>query len=647
MSRFYSTVPLRFRRAMALVALGAAIVALFAADIAILLSPEQLRRRLVAYASRFVRGEVDLEGVRFRLLGTGRVERATIRPRGEADMLLRIDGLTLRHAPLDLFFGDYRVTGIEVDAMEVRASDPARFLETFRQLFEIETVETARPPASIAIGRLVFDLGAVVPLTPARGTTRVELRRVRIDPHPGAPGRLWRLLALYTTGPFEDCTISGRIDLGEAVFELDIAASNVDVRERSLVGLPAGTRRAIEALAPRGPIDLTLTARVPWRRLADARVAGRVDCYALSVAPPAFGRPFTNISGRVRFDGPRLSIENVRGLYGTNEVRASGRIEDAGRWARVELGFFAPGFDLSDASALPLPEPLGTIVRAVDPRGKADIRVSFATSHDEPLERAGFRAQAETREAELWEGRVARLAGELSLEGILGTDGATGRIRLERAEIAGVPLEGVAARAALSAGRLALDRAEGRAAGGAFWASLEADRATIAGERGALRIDAAARDVRLAPLLSSLYGRPIDLDGRASGTLSIAREPAAPHSALRLDLELGPADLGPLPPLAPLFPALGAAGAGGARCRSGKFLLQRAAGEGEGHVMLMLRFLAASLAAEARIAPDWTIEGEARVTPEAGKAATYSLKGPIEMPEVRPAVPAAVTRTAD
>src|SRR5881398_1017346 len=123
---------MRERRIASIVAVAVIAVALLALNVAILLHPEQLRRRLVAYTARFLRGEVALEGVHFGLTGRGQVARAVLRPSpvegAPACGELRMEGLRLDDAPLELFLhGRYHVLRVAIDSMEARVEDPVRF----------------------------------------------------------------------------------------------------------------------------------------------------------------------------------------------------------------------------------------------------------------------------------------------------------------------------------------------------------------------------------------------------------------------------------------------------------------------------------------------------------------------------------------
>jgi hypothetical protein len=629
------------RRRLAIAAIAAALVTLAALDVFIVLHPEQLRRRLVRYIGRSWPGEVLLEGVRFRLTGRGEVARAVLRrradpgepPAGE----LRLAGLRLDDAPLELLRGRYRVTGIEVASLETEIHDPARFLETFRTLLEIDPdLDAPMPP--IAIGRVTIRLvGCELPLAPAGEGRPIVFERFRITPE-GGGRRFFRITATYRGGPFEECGVAGRIDMASATLALDLRASNVDVRGRSLRGLSPSTRDFLAAIGPAGPVDLALSLSIPWHAPGETTVKGEVDCYALALSPRGFPRPITRIAGRIRFDGPRIEVEELRGVYAGAVLRGHGTIADLDRGAGVALDAVATGLDLSELAALPLPEPFAAAVRTLAPRGRAELTAEMRAEPSAPMAGAPVKVKVAARAPVVECGPLSAAAGELALEGRLGVGPTAGSLRIERGELAGVALRGATGRVSIDGGRLSVEGAEGRIADGAFRAA-----GWIALESGALELDAALRDLDVAPLASAVFGQPLAFAGRASGTLAIARAPGAARAAVRAELELGAVDPRGVPGVSPLCEATLAEGADSATYAAGRFSLSRGP-DGAGTLTLALRSVGRSAVAEAKIAPDGTLDGRA-VARGAGIARTLVVAGTLEAPTIE-AMPNPATRTA-
>lgn len=653
-------VPVQKRRTAALAAISAIVAALLAVNVAILLHPEQLRRRLTAYTKRFVRGEVRLEGVRFGLTGRGSVARAVLRPGPGADVSdtneLRIEGLTLENAPLELLRGRYVVEEIRIDRMEARIDDPIGFLDTFRRLIEIDPHADA-PPAPVTIGRLAIRLERTeIPLGPTGTGTVLAFERVKLVPE-ASGRRFWRLSATYEAGPFEECAVGGRIDMLDASLALDVRASNVDVRGRSLAGLPRGVREAIARLGPSGPFDVALSATVPWQRLGETRVAGEIDCYALSLTPRGFPRPFTNIAGRVRFAGERVEIPELRGLYGTSALRVHGAIPDLAALCAASFGepgeaepprgdtpSAGPGLDLVLTAArfeldalreLPLPPPFGAAVAALALGGHGDLRLAIATPWNRGLEEARLRGALVGR-GEARAGPLRGIAGELAFEGDRLSRAAEGTIRIARAEIGGIPLRAAVARASLDESGIAFERGEGRLAGeGLFRAS---GRAAFdpGGSAAIFRADVTAQGVDAAPLASAAFGEPLSFRGRAAGTLSYDR------GALRAELELEGVEPCRIPTVAPICAALGHADGPDlpalryerGRCevaldpaRSGRFVLDL---RGPGPRALLAR--------GAFEAGGGALAATAEAVGDDGRLASFALSGALARPEVRAAV---------
>jgi hypothetical protein len=659
------TLTARERRRAALAGLVLGLAALVAIDAAILLNPEQLRRRLVAYVERFVRGEVELEGVRFGLTGRGQVARAVLRPAaargGEGGGRLeggelRIEGLRLDDAPLELLRGRYQVTRIAIDAMEARIHDPSAFLESFERLVEVDP-EGVGPPAPVTIGRLEVRIeGLDLPFfTPISGPVPIVLERVRITAE-GGGRRFFRLAAKYKGGPLEACAISGRLDMQEATLTLDLRASNVDVRGRSLAGLPERARRFLAGLEPAGPFDLALVATVPWRRPRETAVRGEVDCYGLSLAPPGFARPLGGIAGRIRFEGRRVEIEELRGLYGASQVRLYGSVGDIEEGTGIDLTLSAPGLDLSEIAGAPLPEPISRAVAAVGLGGRGDLRVTLAGGVGAGRLAASLAAREPTVACAL----ASKVAGTLELAGPLALGPFEGAFRIERGELAraaraegeeepaagaggraGPALRAVTGRIAIRADALVLEQVEGQLADGSFHGALEVGPAG-----GALRADLAAREVAVAPIASALLGRALAFEGRATGTFALARRPGARLPTIKVELELGPCDPRALPPVASLCDAVLAGNTRpGPAFERGRFSLSRE-DDGRGRAVLALEGRAGTLAARAALRPDGTLAGSAEARRPARLPASYAVAGPLLAPEIR-AVPLSATRTAD
>ena len=130
--------------------------------------------------------------------------------------------------------------------------------------------------------------------------------------------------------------------------------------------LPDGLRELLSRLQPSGPVDLELSARVPFEE-TDARVSigGVASCYALQVQPEGLRHPLQNLRGRVRFSDDDLHVESLRGVWSTAEVLVRGHMRmDAGldlhvsAW-NVPLQELAQTHELVAASKYPIMISLG------------------------------------------------------------------------------------------------------------------------------------------------------------------------------------------------------------------------------------------------------------------------------------------------
>lgn len=523
--------------------MAAIVVALAVADLAVVLHPEQLRRRLTAFAGRFLRGEVELEDVRFRLLSRGRIKRAVIRPRAAGKVEpageLAIKNLILEHSPSQLLLGRYRVVAVTMDEVELRVEDPAHFLETFASLLETDPYGR-HPPAPVSIERLAIRYtGGAIPLVqspPRAASEGVVLERVRIIPetereaarapaHAGSeddaemgaprPGRRYRFEATYRASNMEVLALGGRADMGAGTLALGLRASNLELRGRQIEGVSPEVARWFAELRPSGPVDLVMEALVPWRRPAAARLKGEIEAYQVRLDPRGFARPITNVSGRVEFEGGRFRLEAVRGLYESGEVTADGSFDaSAGAWPGIEVELAGAHLDLALLQGLPLPAPFRAALADLEPAGRGWIEINLDSTARDPAEAVRFRGEVGAEDATIRDGALRGLAGAAWFAGETREAGsrAVGSLRIERADAAGgLPLRGAIAKLEIAGGRLALSEVEGRLAGGRF---------------------AGTASLGFGP------GRPVALD-------LVAR---------------GPIDLSPWPAFRPLERALAAAG---------------------------------------------------------------------------------------
>jgi hypothetical protein len=626
-----------------------------------LLSPEQLRRRLVAAAHERLRGgEVEIEAVRLRPLERVRIPLARVRPRapgpGGAVGEIAVEQLVVEHSPLALLSARYVPTRITADEVRITTADAPRLIEAIRALADVDLSgllaegggdpaaggERAEDAAPIRIARLrIVTEGRPIPLTREGGELLLERVLARPVAAPAGPSRRFDVSATSRVGPFETIDIAGVIDLDAALLTCDVRATNLDVRGRRLEALAPEAGRWFEALGPSGPVDLTLSLSVPWERPAETTVAGLAESYSVALRPPGFPRPITNVSGRIRFDGRRVSLERLRGVYGKGEASAHGSVADAARGAGVSLEVDGAGLDLAELRELPLPEPFGGALAALGLEGRAGLRLSLASAPGESLEEsARFRVEAAVSGARALGGALggvearALLSGEAMVRAAAPTvsaaaDGggppspsgprAAGTLRIDRASVLGAPLRGGHGRVVIESGALRVEEGEARLADGVLRGGGDVD---LAGA-GRARLELAITDARLAPFVSYLHGRPIDAAGRASGTLRLDRAARGAGVTARAVLAVAGVDPRTIPAMEPLAAAglpLGPAPRGAVEVE------RRRDGSGEARAALSSEpTLALALAFDADLAVEGTAAaGDRRV----------SFAGPLDRPAV-------------
>jgi len=583
----------------ALALLGALLV-IAAVDAGALFHREQLRRRIAAYATERMPGaDLEIGRVSLRPLSWVRIADLRVRPReagapatatSTALGEVTIRSLTIEHSPTALLTGRYAPLRVSAEEVAVSTRAPGALLASLRAIAAEEWGDLARlgegagpdekeqAPVRIARLRLRREGGVIPfarPLSVTAGVAtegeilleRVELRPARVialPPDPdgardgAAPRRPRRYLVSATARleRFESIDVAGEIDLDAALFRCEVRATNLNLRGRHVEALGPEVTRWFDALDPQGPVDLALSISAPWERPADATVAGTAESFSVTLRPKGFGRPITNVSGRARFAGRRLVIEALRGVLGAGEVHAHGAVEDARAGTGVTLEVEGTGLDLPDLAALPVPPPYGAALAALALEGKSDLRVSLISDPQETLDRARFRIDAGLDGASALGGAVGGITGRVVLSGTRASGRAQGTLRLDRAQVLEAPIRGATGRISIDETAVMLEECEGRLAEGAVTGGggiIFGAGGSRTHPPGSAFLDLSASDVALTPFARRAYERPIDLPGRASGTVSLRRSSVDAGLHARAVLALAGADLRALPLAAPLL----------------------------------------------------------------------------------------------
>ncbi|MHC4831562.1 MAG: hypothetical protein ACYTFT_14600, partial [Planctomycetota bacterium] len=310
------------------------------------------------------------------------------------------------------------------------------------------------------IGRVVLDTTLdPIPLISAPGEKELVFESVRITPQPGST-RFLRLELVYRPQAAEIARlhVSGRIDLQEERLTLNARAQNLDLAKAPPIGLPEGLLGLISRLRPDGPVDLTLTVNLPWRRPEELTLEGTAECYALSVHPLELPRPLTNLRGRVRFAGDTLTIEGLSGVWSTAEVLLRGTVQrvastddvGASPEARIDLNVTAWNIPLEELNPLDLPG-VHAPLRALRVRGRAAAHARIGSARSPVDGRLNARLQRLDLQAEnlvlagaALESATSAITLEKRASAAAGAP-VKGRISLEGAIVLGVPIARAAA----------------------------------------------------------------------------------------------------------------------------------------------------------------------------------------------------------
>jgi hypothetical protein len=170
-------------------------------------------------------------------------------------------------------------------------------------------------------------------------------------------------------------------------------------------GLPSKVERALERLRITGKMQMTATAAGPLRPLQDRRVMDQVEYQViaypreLTIVPPKWSRPFTNVSGTVRANQEAITLENVEGNYQGDRYFVEGAripMEGIERVVRVNeiVGTIQPTGKVED-----YPKPFEFIARELRPAGVWYVTGSFARRKGlPPGEKPEFRFDIRTDE---------------------------------------------------------------------------------------------------------------------------------------------------------------------------------------------------------------------------------------------------------
>jgi hypothetical protein len=558
--------------------------------------------------------EARLEGLDLSLLGSGSIETLVLELPGAAahapPLSLVVDGVHFTHAPVALLSGRLRLVRIRARTVWLQVSSPLRVIDAVRLVARTFGGDTGLRP-EVELERVVVLSSEAKPgAAPRGGSPLLEVRDVKLSPSPGGERR-WRLRGEYRRDPVVVASLDGIFDLDSAHAQVQIRASNLPV-ESLAVGLISEELAVLaHRLRPRGPIDLDLELDYPWNASERAALTGTVGCYALTLQPDVLPVPLTNIAGELHIDGPRLEIPGLRGVYAGGVIRARGAVADALAAEGIMVELNAHHLPLEAVQELKLGD-WGPAIRALGARGRGGGRLAIVTGAGQPLSAAELDVSLGLDDATLLGGAFASAHGTLSLRGAFGAEQAyDGALRLERAELFGVPLRSLSASARLGRDGLLLRDIDGRLADGRVRATASLSPDTAGGR---FEVEAEVSGARLQPVLRALGLNASTPDLTASGRVHALRGGAA-GSGVESVARFEGVELRGVPRLRPLVDLLEASGLsstafdnGTVELRQGVFDTEHEAGSS---LRLDLESPAYDFVVVAHILPDGAIAGEA------------------------------------
>jgi len=375
-----------------------------------------------------------------------------------------------------------------------------------------------------------------VPITGLLGQLRIDERSTRLVDVTGRYGAA----RLQATGQVDAVDA---VDGGHAL-DLTFVGNGVTPDAALIRALPADWRKHLEPWRIDGEIDITVHAHATPSAPHDRRIDGEIDLGGISVTPPGFGAPVTDVTGRLEINHTGLrSPDGLSGRFGP--ARLTGTVDclfqdGVPRSATARLS--ARDLALNDSIRTLLSKQYQDLWRRLQPSGSVDLSIDSLT-YTQPAGDASPILRIEGGRAKLH---------DVALEGMVGIDRAIGDVTFDghlRDRLGGVVLQGdvdlaglrvyerkltqsssqwTLMRTAKGNGRLELRDIEGHMYDGIARGSLVV---MMTPQKNNYELSARLRDVDLAPLLkpaprstdreSQLQGRT-DVEVELAGTVGNA-----------------------------------------------------------------------------------------------------------------------------
>lgn len=157
----------------------------------------------------------------------------------------------------------------------------------------------------------------------------------------------------------------------------DFAAFEGKARNRILADgrFPNELRSFLEDFDPHGNLDISLHLVRDANSPGTLRVNGLLDIHGLNGAARWFPFRLYNITGKTRFDGWDIYIEDIRGNHGVGHASVNGYVDNRLGYSAFTLDIRATGIPLDTHLFSAMPDRYQSVWRRFMPYGSADVRV--------------------------------------------------------------------------------------------------------------------------------------------------------------------------------------------------------------------------------------------------------------------------------
>jgi len=372
---------------------------------------------------------------------------------------------------------------------KLRAALPAEWQKLWKQHQPRGSIDVRGHLTSTDEGKLTFQ-----GMTTLRGCSLVaaELPR-RLDDITGTveigPGaiRLDNIVATAGTCRIQANAVYRTGDGGGRLESLSVIAADLQLDDALIAALPKPIGDKLKPHAPVGGLDVRLAYFDSGKEPPRTRFSAVLRDVAVNATPD--GPRLTNLHGEVRSDGQTATLSAIRGRLATIPIDIDGLLALEPRAGATSVHVHLPRLQLTQPLVRQLPERLAPVLELVKPAGTIEASATISTRGDETrpsLAAASLAFQDITLVAKP---AIDRLSGTATYVAEAESPGVGAlALNLQRARIAGLPLQGISAHGLLKPGSLDIRDVDWTLYGGRISGELRVERAETPAYAGRFQI---------------------------------------------------------------------------------------------------------------------------------------------------------------